>query len=60
VREAVNDGRLGEDRLESFRALEKELLYLERRTDQAAQRALKQKWRAIHREMRRSGRHRRT
>jgi ribosome biogenesis GTPase len=60
VQEALKDGRLAEDRLESFRALEKELLYLKRRTDASAQRELKQKWRAIHREMRRSGRHRRT
>jgi ribosome biogenesis GTPase len=58
VREAVRDGRLAEDRLGSFRALEKELLYLERRTDESAQRAHKEKWRAIHRELRRSGRHR--
>jgi hypothetical protein len=34
--------------------------YLETRRDESVQRAQKRKWRAIHREMRRSGRHRRT
>ncbi len=57
---AVAEGALSEERLESFRALQKELRYLQLRQDESAQRAQKQKWRAIHREMRRSGRHRRT
>ncbi len=57
---AVAEGTLSEERLESFRALQKELRYLQLRQDESAQRAQKQKWRAIHREMRRSGRHRRT
>ncbi len=57
---AVAEGALSEERLESFRALQKELRYLQVRQDESAQRAQKQKWRAIHREMRRSGRHRRT
>jgi ribosome biogenesis GTPase len=57
---AVGSGSLSEERLGSFRALHKELRYLETRRDESAQRAQKQKWRAIHREMRRSGRHRRT
>ena len=57
---AVAEGTLSEERLESFRALQRELHYLHVRQDQSAQRAEKQKWRAIHREMRRSGRHRRT
>jgi ribosome biogenesis GTPase len=60
VVEAVRDGRLAQDRLESFRALEKELHYLRLRQDESAQRIQKRKWRAIHREMRRSGKHRRT
>ncbi|HJS72982.1 MAG TPA: ribosome small subunit-dependent GTPase A [Vicinamibacteria bacterium] len=60
VLEAVAEGALSEERLESYRALERELQYLRTRQDQSAQRAQKQKWRAIHREMRRSGRHRRT
>jgi ribosome biogenesis GTPase len=57
---AVAEGALSEERLESFRALQRELRYLHIRQDEFAQRAEKQKWRAIHREMRRSGRHRRT
>jgi ribosome biogenesis GTPase len=57
---AVAEGALSEERLESFRALQRELRYLQVRRDESAQRAQKQKWRAIHREMRRSGRHRRT
>jgi ribosome biogenesis GTPase len=60
VLSAVEGGALSEERLASFRALQKELRYLEIRRDESAQRAQKQKWRAIHREMRRSGRHRRT
>jgi ribosome biogenesis GTPase len=46
-------------RLESYRALQKELRYLERRQDVNLEQIEKQKWRSIHREMRRSGRHRR-
>jgi len=57
---AVAEGALSEERLESFRSLQRELHYLHVRQDESAQRAQKQKWRAIHREMRRSGRHRRT
>lgn len=60
VLDAVGSGALSPERLESFRSLEKELRYLERRQDEAAQSIEKKKWRAIHREMRRSGRHRRT
>jgi len=60
VLRAVAEGALSEERLESFRALQRELRYLQIRQDESAQRAQKQKWRAIHREMRRSGRHRRT
>jgi ribosome biogenesis GTPase len=60
VLEAVAEGSLSQERLESYRSLERELQYLRTRQDQSAQRAQKQKWRAIHREMRRSGRHRRT
>ena len=57
---ALAEGALSEERLESFRGLQRELRYLQVRQDESAQRAQKQKWRAIHREMRRSGRHRRT
>jgi ribosome biogenesis GTPase len=57
---ALAEGSLSEERLDSFRSLQRELRYLHVRQDESAQRAEKQKWRAIHREMRRSGRHRRT
>jgi ribosome biogenesis GTPase len=60
VQAAVAEGALSGERLRSFRALQKELRYLQVRQDESAKRAEKQKWRAIHREMRRSGRHRRT
>lgn len=57
---ALTQGSLSEERLESFRAMQRELRHLRVRQDESAQREEKQKWRAIHREMRRSGRHRRT
>lgn len=60
VMAAAESGTLSRDRLESYRSLMEELGYLHRRQDESAQRAEKRKWRAIHREMRRSGRHRRT
>jgi ribosome biogenesis GTPase len=60
VREAVRSGNLSVARLRSYRALERELRYLRTRQDQSARREEKRKWRAIHREMRRSGRNRRT
>jgi ribosome biogenesis GTPase / thiamine phosphate phosphatase len=60
VLSAVRSGALSTERLESFRSLGKELRYLELRQDEAGRSIEKKKWRAIHREMRRSGRHRRT
>lgn len=60
VTAAVASGELSRERLESFRSLQKEIRFLQLRQDESAQRAEKQKWRAIHRELRRSGRHRRT
>lgn len=60
VAEAVRDGRLPAERFESYRSLQKELHYLKLRQDESSQRLQKQKWRAIHKEMRRSGKHRRT
>jgi ribosome biogenesis GTPase len=55
---AVEDGRLDAARLESFHKLGRELAYLERRTDARLQAEEKRKWRAIHREHRRSTRNR--
>jgi len=60
VAEAVSTGELPEERLESFRALQKEVRFLARRQDETAERVEKQKWRTIHKEMRKSGKHRRT
>lgn len=60
VRSAVEAGILRPERLESLRSLQRELEYLERRQDESADRMEKHKWRAIHREMRKSGRHRGT
>ena len=60
VRGAVTSGEIPSSRLESFRELQKELRYLRLRQDESAQGVEKQKWRTIHREMRKSGRPRRT
>jgi len=56
---AIRDGALAASRLESYRALRKEVRYLELKRNESAQRVQKKKWRAIHREMRRSGKNRR-
>ncbi|MFZ0426823.1 MAG: ribosome small subunit-dependent GTPase A [Acidobacteriota bacterium] len=53
VREAIEDGLISSERLESYLKLQKELHYLKIRVDEGAQRAQKQKWRAIHKSMRR-------
>jgi ribosome biogenesis GTPase len=58
VLSAVEAGALPAARLESYRALQKELRYLELRQSESAQRVEKRKWRAIHKEIRRSGKHR--
>jgi ribosome biogenesis GTPase len=60
VTAAAESGALSPERLESYRSLERELRYLHLRQDESAQREEKRKWRAIHRELRRAGRHRRT
>jgi ribosome biogenesis GTPase len=57
---AVESGELAAARLESFRELQKEIRYLQLRQDDSSQRVQKQKWRAIHREMRKSGKPRQT
>jgi len=55
---AVDEGTLSRSRLRSYRDLRKEQRYLELRRNEQAQRVEKRKWRAIHREMRRSYRDR--
>jgi len=56
---AVDDGRLDRSRLENFRTLQKELRYLELRKSETAQRVEKRRWRNIHKEIKRTGKHRR-
>ncbi len=60
VMEALSSGTLASERLESYRSLQEELRYLRIRQDESAQRAEKQKWREIHKAMRKTGKHRRT
>ena len=48
VRRAIAEASLGEDRLASFRKLERELSYAERREDPRARAAEAKKWRQIH------------
>jgi ribosome biogenesis GTPase len=47
VLEAVQNGDLSDDRLASFRSLQKELRYLATRQDQGALRTERQKWKSI-------------
>jgi ribosome biogenesis GTPase len=54
VRRAIDDATLGEDRLASFRKLERELAFAERREDPRARAAEAQRWRQIHKDV---GRH---
>jgi ribosome biogenesis GTPase len=60
VAKAVAGGQLDADRLESLRAQRRELEHLQKRQDESADRIEKEKWRDIHKEMRKPGRHRRT
>jgi ribosome biogenesis GTPase len=50
---AVEAGELAQSRIESYRALQRELRHLETKQSEIAQRAQKQKWREIHKEYRR-------
>jgi ribosome biogenesis GTPase len=58
VQQAVADGDITEDRLASWHQLRRELAYLARRTDPAAARAERQKWKAIARAQRALNRNR--
>ena len=49
VRAAVDDGTLAAERLASFRGLERELRFLERRKDERARRAEERKWGKLYR-----------
>jgi ribosome biogenesis GTPase len=55
VREALTEGRLAEDRFESFLRLRRELAYLARKEDQRAAAAEREKWKKINREFRQRG-----
>ena len=48
VRAAVDDGRLDRGRFESYRKLEREIAFEERREDPIAQRAERDRWKAVH------------
>jgi len=52
VRAALDDGTLDEARWEGWRRQERELRYLDRRGDTTAQRAEKDRWKAINKSMR--------
>lgn len=53
VRGAVEAGALSQERLDSYRALQDELQHLARRQDQRLQRDEKQKWKSVHKDLRR-------
>lgn len=53
IQAALADGALDAERLESWRKLQRELAFLERKRDAGLQAAERQKWKQIHREMRR-------
>jgi ribosome biogenesis GTPase len=53
---AIDSGVLAERRLESWRKLQREAIWMASRTDARLRAEQSRKWRAIHQEMRRSGR----
>ncbi len=54
IQAALADGTLDAERLESWRKLQRELAFLERKRDAGLQSADRQKWKQVHREMRRT------
>lgn len=54
VRKAVDDGALDRERYESFLKLGRELAYLDRKQDIHAEIAVKKRWKAIHKAMRKN------
>ena len=54
VLEAVEKGRMAPERLENYRALQRELLYLARKQDEGAERAGKRRWKIIQKAYRKS------
>ena len=59
IQAALAEGRLSQERWDSFRKLERELEHLERRLDKRAQSEARRRWRAISLEQRRAGKTRR-
>jgi ribosome biogenesis GTPase len=49
IRRAIDNATLGEDRLESYRKLERELAHAQRRQDPRARAAEAKRWRQVHR-----------
>jgi ribosome biogenesis GTPase len=58
VKEAIEKGELSAERLESFRKLERELAFLERKVDKRLQHEEARKWRKLNAEARSRTRHR--
>lgn len=58
IRQALEDGRLDGGRWNNYQKLQREIAHLEREVDPAAQAQQKQRWKAIHKEQRRSYRER--
>ncbi len=52
IREALESGALDASRLRSYQKLQRELAYQERRTDESAARAEKERWKQLHKQMR--------
>lgn len=57
VRRSIQDGALEESRLASYKKLQRELAYLDRRMDKKAQSDEKKKWKSIHKQIKHKTRH---
>ncbi|KAB2338948.1 ribosome small subunit-dependent GTPase A [Cytobacillus depressus] len=54
IQQAINQGAIDHQRLKSYKKLQKELAYLERKQDQLAQAEEKKRWKSIHVSMKKS------
>jgi ribosome biogenesis GTPase len=52
IKLAIEEGRLDAHRYENYTKLQREMTYLENRKDVRAQREIKEKWKKIHKSMR--------
>lgn len=57
VRTSIKDGAMEESRLASYKKLQRELAYLDRRMDKKAQSDEKKKWKSIHKQIKHKTRH---